>query len=97
MNTTALIAGLCGISLGQQVARFAFRKYLRATRDHVKLLKEQVRAIRSYADASAETAKQWKVVADLAQAEARSQRHEREVAERRLTLVRDNMHKEREA
>lgn len=96
MNWEALLAGLFGISAGLQAARFFCDRYMRSVHKHVEVLKHQVEATRAYADASAESSKRWKTVADLAQAEARTQRHEREVAERRLTLVRDNMHRERE-
>lgn len=91
------VAALGGVIVGVGLASLAWRKHTRSLREHVGLLKGQATATKEWAEASSETSARWKAVADVAQSEATTQRHEREVAERRLTILRDNMHREREA
>jgi hypothetical protein len=91
------VAILAGVIVGVALANNAWRRYSSSLREYVRLLKAQARASERFVETAEDMAEQWKKVAFRAQAEVEAERHQREVAERRLTLYRDNMHREHDS
>lgn len=97
--TWAQVMCLCLVcfGLGVVVQFWAANRYVRSLRTHVRLLKGQAHAAERLILTAEDMAEQWRHVAQLNGAREEEERHRREVAERRLSLVRDNMHRERES